>query len=602
VVVVAAAALATPGSVEAASSNPSPAAEDCARGQNYLKVHRDDDAVEAFKAGLEKNPAAKCAIEGLEEAGPSEPTRLRDEIVECITNGLFYIGLFLVLVLLLLLLGYQPHLGRLMRHIWVVRRILAPRVTIETLEDEAVEGKPGAPFTARVKGNLKRARDEAESEDASEYSLDFGTPEQEFADVVSDSGGLKSSLEKATEISDQTKVVGALLHVVYGLLPIPRFGISGAAEPPSSRDVSATLLLEKNAKLEGTIRVQDKKQGKGNPTAGDYVLLADPAAVWIQYEFARVLDSKAVELDAAKSWLLVRKGLNHYKKKEAKLARASFGEARRCNRRNWAAVLGIAMIEARLEKRFDRAIARLEKALEEIEGHPDGAAKANPPRPHDAAARTLFKNGLVKLVSLENPTEGAPHLVDPDYYRIGYQLVAQRLNTLPTHSKGKEKSSAGGGAVDALKLARKLREQSYEVRKWLWRRSQAPGWRLWNSKLTPREQRLFDFLYCTVEPCLDIAIAAAKRHKGQRASGKSLEELHDRAREGTLSYRALYNLACYEAGEKRDEEALKYLGQVFRKAPGDRAAELFRWAPKDPSLAHLSKSQAFKDLLSEYGA
>ncbi len=576
-------------------------AANCVRGETYLDLDRNADAIEAFKAELDSHPLSGCAIEGLEAAGPSEATQLAGEITGSIPDVLVFAGLALLLGFGLLLFGYQRHLGRWMRRIWGVRRILGPRLTIEVLEDEAVEGKPGAPFTARVKDHLRRARDEAESERASEYSLDFGTPEQEFADVVSGSGGLKSSLEKASEISDQTQVVGALLDVVYALLPIPRFEISGAAEPPADGAAGATLLLESNKTLEAAITVRDRVRGRRTPAAGDYVDLADLAAVWIQYEIARVLDSKAVELDAAESWLLVRKGLDHYAREEVRQARASFGEAIRWNRRNWAAVLGVAMTEARLRGRFDRAIALLEQALVDMEER-RMARRPAASRPPNVVRSTFSRTRLGARMILEDPTEGAPYLAEPDYYRLGYQLVAQQLNSLHADSPEEEGSSADGDGAGVLRSAKKLQSQSFEVRRWLWRRSRAPGWRLWNSKLTPKEKRLSRFLFRTVEPCLAIAIAA-ERHQDRRPNEQALKRLRRRAERGSLSYRALYGLACYEASATRNEKrALSYLRQALREAPGDRVTELLRWAPKDPSLSGLSRSSAFQDLLSNYGA
>lgn len=365
---------ATPQKPEVSAADPHTAAKDCARGQSYLSVHRNEDATEAFKAGLEENPVAPCALKGLEEAGPSWETRVIGEITGSIPDVLVACGLALLAVFAFLLLGYQKHLGPRMRRIWGLRRLLSPRLTIGVLADEAAEGKPGAPFTARIKDRLRRARDEAESENASEYNLDFGTPGEEFVDIVSGSGGLKSALEKASEVSDQTKIVGAVLNIAYSLLPIPRFAVSGAAEPPSKTGAAATLILERDATLEAAITVHERGRTGGKPTPSDYVHLADPAAVWIQYEIARVLDSKVVELDAAESWLLVRKGLDHYAREEVGQARASFREAIHLNRRNWAAVLGVAMTEARLGRRFDQSITLLGEALTEMREHRNGPA------------------------------------------------------------------------------------------------------------------------------------------------------------------------------------------------------------------------------------
>lgn len=229
------------------------------------------------------------------------------------------------------------------------------------------------------------------------------------------------------------------------------------------------------------------------------------------------------------------------------------------------------------------------------------AQRPRPLPPRRPVQRIFARTRLAKLIEVENPTARAPYLVDPDYYRIGYQMVAQQLNSLHAVSQEEESSAAGGDLGDALVEAKKLLSQSFGVREWLRHRSEAPGWRLWNPKLTPREKRLCRFLSETVEPCLEIAIAATERHEDQRPDPESVERLRQQAKKGTLSYRALYNLACYKAGAKGGgSEGLEYLRQALRKASVDRVAELLRWATKDPSLARLRRTRGFSDLRREF--
>jgi tetratricopeptide (TPR) repeat protein len=346
------------------------ATKDCETGEQFLDVHRNADAIDSFKAALKKDPKDDCATKGLAEAGPSVPTRVLDEIAGSIPTVLIGIGLVVLLLFLLLLFAYWPWLGRGMRRVPLLSLILRPRLTFETLEDAAVDGKPGAPIAARIKERLGRMRDEALADELGEYDLDLGSPREEFADLVSKNGGLKKSLEKASDISDQTKLVAAVLDVVYALLPIPRYEISATLEPPASTGAAATLLLERNTKHEAatTLRSPEPAKGTAAPGAADYVKLADPAAVWIQFEIARSLKGDKANAAAAESHALVREGLDFYHRDDFEQARASYEKALRINRRNWAAYVCLAVAEARLGKDFARSLKHTEEGLEEMKG------------------------------------------------------------------------------------------------------------------------------------------------------------------------------------------------------------------------------------------
>lgn len=348
------------------------AKEACELGQAYLDVHRHADAAEAFKSGLEKDPQAECAKNGLEKAGPSWFTRTADTVANSIPTVLIFIGLGLLVVFAFLLLGYWPWMKRQIRRPPVlgplVSRVLGPRLTFESVEDKAVDGSPGGPFAARIKERLSSMRDEALSRQAPEYSLDIGTPREEFADLVSKDGGLKNSLDNASDISDQAKVVAALLSLVYSLLPIRRFEISGSLEPPASTGVAATVLLERDSKLAAATTLRAPQKASGTPTAPDYMQLADSAAVWIQHEVARSLDNREPDPGAAESQALVREGLDFYGQEELEKARTCYEKALELNRRNWAAYVCLAVAEARSGQNFGRSIRKSEEGLGLIRG------------------------------------------------------------------------------------------------------------------------------------------------------------------------------------------------------------------------------------------
>lgn len=349
------------------------AAPDCKRGQAYLDAHRDEEAVKAFGAGLEKNPEAACAKKGLEDADSSWFTRTAENLVEAIPSILVFAGFILVAFFVFLLVGYWPPANRFLR--WfplvgtrLIGRVLGPRVTFEAIDDEAVAGKPGGAIAARIKERLARMRERALQEDALEHDLDLSTPSDEFADIVSGTGGLQNSLDNASDISDQAKVVAALLSLFYALLPIPRFSISGSLEPPGDDGPSATMLLERNSKLEGAAKLQGSKAGNGQPTAPDFMQLADGASVWVQYEIARSLAYEPPSLNAAESGALVEEGLERYRQGKLKKARARYVKALELDRRNWAAYICLAVAEARLSGDFNRSIRKIEEGRDLMRG------------------------------------------------------------------------------------------------------------------------------------------------------------------------------------------------------------------------------------------
>lgn len=356
---------------ELKATEPPPAAEDCARGNTYLELDRNGAATKAFEAGLEKNPHSHCAKHGLEKAGPSGVTGAIYEIVQFLPTLVEAAVLLVLALFAVLMVGYLRPVGRLMRGVPGIRHIVSPRLKIEILEGE-IEDKPGAAIAAGIKERLWRMRDEAVSRTAPGYDLDFGTPRDEFADLVSDNGGLKSALENASEVSEQTKVVAAVINLVYWALPIKRFSLSGCLEPSNEAgEPGATLLLEKNSKLEGAATLRSPNPTAATLTAADYMRLVDPSAVWLQYEVTRVLRGRDADPEKAESYALLREGLDCYALKSLEEARSCYERAILLNRRNWAAYVSLAVVEARLGDDFKRSVEKAKDGFERMQRPPE---------------------------------------------------------------------------------------------------------------------------------------------------------------------------------------------------------------------------------------
>lgn len=216
----------------------------------------------------------------------------------------------------------------------------------------------------------------------------------------------------------------------------------------------------------------------------------------------------------------------------------------------------------------------------------------------------------------ENPTAGRRYLKKADYYRLGYQLSAQLMNAEHRRHYQRELFALSGGrhggtpAFDyifrpsssrARSSAERFVEEIDEMLEWYSRRK-AKQWAFWR-RLRAKEKRLEQFLTRTVRPCLELVGAASLLwDENDAGAEEKVEPLRAAALKGDLSYRALYNLACYEAhrGGRQVGQTLRYLAEALREAPADRVEELARWAEKDPSLSGLRGDERFKELLARF--
>lgn len=221
-----------------------------------------------------------------------------------------------------------------------------------------------------------------------------------------------------------------------------------------------------------------------------------------------------------------------------------------------------------------------------------------------------------------DPTGGRGYLADPNYYRLGYQLVAQTMHRESAGAARESRRPLFKEAQDILYgKARYPESHRFEARDRALALSAEAGavlrsyrerrganwWNLLADELSPKEERLEEFLDRTVLPCLAVVIAASLRSTDPDEAEQTIAPLRQRAeldgserRRRTISYRALYNLACYEAGSRENAahaRALSYLTAAIEEAPGARRRELRRWAGKDPSLRSLASKPGFQDLV-----
>jgi tetratricopeptide (TPR) repeat protein len=624
----------------------------CDLGHADLDAHRYDDALTAYKSALADAPRARCAITGVANAEPDGFARALtwlSNAVPRIPAVLAGLGLLVLAVfLLLVLLGTLSFRGRrLPLENWFgLRTLLRPRVTLASIADDGVEWsesgvkwKVGPSMTAQIKERLQRFREEALSDQSPDAELDFGSTDESIADLVSSTSGLKTALDTVSELGESTKLVTALLNLVYAALPIKRLTVSGVLDPPIASCASTTLSIESGAQLEAAVTLKRPLAKAPAVTSSDYIQLVDQAAVWVQFEVTRALTGGSVRPEQPESYALVREGLDRHFNRDGVGARVAFEEALSLDSRNWSAAIDLAVTEARLAYDYERAVQVLERALEDIVRRPASRVPAG--RAMRDAARGITQT---------NESAARPELEEANYYRLAYQLSAQHMHawlaaTAPAaaadvgDAAAEPSPAAEGHRAEARALVETVIKDAHVARKILKERARKRWWRRFVPRLTPHEQRLDRFLSGTLLPSAEL-LRAGTIVSGGGTTPVETTRVREQLTAGDLTYRTAYNLACYEvalavvASERAPEKsresttsrsdsedscgqagahfdaALAALREALGGAQARRRQELGRWAWRDPALGPLRVSEVsgadgpygsrFADLLKLY--
>jgi tetratricopeptide (TPR) repeat protein len=341
---------------------------ECQEGRRLLDAHRRDDALAAYKKALETNPEASCAQVGVQATGPAVLTRTLTTVSDALPLILVALLILGVVVLGILLLGHFRRIGAFFARVPIVGNWLRPRLTIASLDDDAVGFKVGGPMAGRIKERLQSFREAALRREIDDYDLDIDDADEEFAELVSaDDSGFRSALNKLSAAADQTKVLAGIADLLFGMLPITRLTIAGVIEPPDPTGAALTISLERNARLLASARLAGKALDQ-DPKAGDYLQLSEEAAVWTQYVVACALKREPVDELNAKSFALARAGVGRQLDGDEAGAQGFYEQAIELNPRNWAARVNLALLLARRANNFEVAIAMLEETLLEMEG------------------------------------------------------------------------------------------------------------------------------------------------------------------------------------------------------------------------------------------
>jgi hypothetical protein len=260
------------------------------------------------------------------------------------------------------------------------------------------------------------------------------------------------------------------------------------------------------------------------------------------------------------------------------------------------------------------------------------------PESHGGALQAAGRSALVTRGGFGRVSQG--YLLDPNYYRLGYQLAAQRLNSAiqrRTQTRIPILSDERGDGVQAsaiepelaqsraaereiaryvrreLKLAREdglaLNARASEAIKSIENLRGPLSWVGLHPRPNAQQRRLRRFLVETVIPCSELVVAGAFAVSGRRGQAeRHAAPVREMVKSSQTSYRAAYNLACYELtafnGQPSLEStawALEALRIALKAASNSRQrSALIAWARDDPALAPMRPWKAFERLLTNY--
>jgi len=344
----------------------------CDAGKAYLDAHLESEALASYEKALAADPTSPCAKQGVKSASPHVLAGLRKAVVGWLSNPLVVLAIaaFALLLLARIVLFFVPPLRGWLTPLPLVGVLVAPRLTVAAVQDEAADNKVGSPLGARIVERLQRSREEAFRAESHTYSLDFGLVDEAYFSIVAGNSALDNALAKAQDVSSQAKTVAALIGLFELLLPRPVLEVEGVLDPPTGPTAAVTFTLKDGSKLDAAAVLTARPAGD-KIVAGDYLGIADTAAAWIQFEAGRGLNGQDCHPGAGESYALAHEGLQWHLKGDEPRARGAFLDAISLDSRNWAARVNLALTEARIAGAYDTSIAILEVTLREYEE--DGA-------------------------------------------------------------------------------------------------------------------------------------------------------------------------------------------------------------------------------------
>jgi len=249
------------------------------------------------------------------------------------------------------------------------KRMRRVSLVVRAFTDGAVEPKVGAAIAAlieeRLVGSLRRKEQVRDG-----YELDLVITD---VDLLTEDNNLAKALERLADVPQLQLVVG-VLDLIERLLPSRGLAAAGELLPDEgARGAGLSMALYEGNRLTARSSLWEKEVATWLPgddqTAGDsdndlpsYYRLAPPAAWWIQYEAARVLDAHAGTTTSGRSFALVGFGLSRERAGEHWEAEEAYALALTHDPDNVAALVNLAKLLARDREFYAPAALLLRRA------------------------------------------------------------------------------------------------------------------------------------------------------------------------------------------------------------------------------------------------
>lgn len=332
----------------------------CATARALEDAGLDDQARAAYAGVLKLVPRSRCASEGLTrlqgDGGVLSWIKQAGADLADVLGDVALLGLLTGLAawLLLLVLTHTPVLRRLPG----VRALRRARLQLQPLDDGETSGL-GAGTTALLRARLNH--------DANDTRI-------ALASGPSDTG----ALDGLADVSDQAKLVVALLRLLRAGLPKRDWVVSGVLQGRSTDGEGLSLAVDSGGRYrafgEFWAHACCVPAAAGADAMEPYRSLTIPAAGWLGHQVAAANDPRSLLTQNPDSWALFTVGLHFYDLGRRAQARVFYERALGLDGQNIAALANLGVMDAEEldgsaadAARLERAEERLRRALELLE-------------------------------------------------------------------------------------------------------------------------------------------------------------------------------------------------------------------------------------------
>jgi len=321
----------------------------CAAATALEDAGLDTEAQAAYAKVLELQPSSRCASVAIADmTAEGTVAWLREAIADlgqfALAAAIAVLAAALLAWMLLCVLTHAPGLRRLpgVRHL---RRV---RLQLKSLGDGASD-RLGSATTGLLRSRLVH--------DANDKRV-------ALASGPSDTG----ALDGLADVSDQARVIVALLRLMRAGLPKRDWVVIGVLQGASADGLGLSIALDNNGRFTafGEFWANTHCGPPTKDVAETYRRLTIPAAGWLGHQVAAVNDPRALLSSSADSWALFTVGLHWCDRGERRVAGDFYERARNVDPHNIAALANLGVMAAE-DGRPDDAERMLSRALELLE-------------------------------------------------------------------------------------------------------------------------------------------------------------------------------------------------------------------------------------------